>query len=145
VAFADAWVQRPAFASAYPSTMSNTNFVNKLFDTAQLSPFTAERQQQISAMNGGKTRSQVIRDVIEIQTFKDREFYPAFVRMEYFGYLRRDPDPQGEAFWVDVLTNKEPGNFPGMVCSFITSAEYQFRFGGAVNRSNRDCQTIPYQ
>jgi subtilisin family serine protease len=145
VAFADAWVQRPAFTSAYASTMSSTNFVNKLFDTAQLSPFTAERQQQISAMNGGKTRSQVIRDVIEIQTFKDREFYPAFVRMEYFGYLRRDPDPQGEAFWVDVLTNKEPGNFSGMVCSFITSAEYQLRFGGAVNRSNRDCQTIPYQ
>jgi hypothetical protein len=27
-----------------------------------------------------------------------------------------------------------------MVCSFITSAEYQQRFGSEVTRTNRDCQ-----
>jgi hypothetical protein len=144
-AFADAWVQRPLFLSGYPATMSNSDFVNKLFDTAQLSPFATERQQQIAAMNGGKTRSQVIQDLIEIQSFKDREFYPAFVRMEYFGYLRRDPDPPGEAFWVDVLTNRMPGNYNWMVCEFVTSPEYQFRFGGAVNRTNQDCLDIPFR
>jgi hypothetical protein len=65
--------------------------------------------------------------------------------MEYFGYLRRDPDPPGEAFWVDVLTNRMPGNYNWMVCEFVTSPEYQFRFGGAVNRTNQDCLDIPFR
>jgi hypothetical protein len=40
------------------------------------------------------------------------------------------------------VTNKEPGNFRGMVCSFITSREYQERFGTTVTHTNRDCTNI---
>ncbi len=29
-----------------------------------------------------------------------REFNAAFVAMEYFGYLRRDPDTAGFNFWL---------------------------------------------
>ena len=91
-AFANDWVQRAAFLQAYPTNLSPANFVNKLFDTAGLTPYTAERQQQIDAMTmAGKTRAQVLQDVIEIQEFKTREYNPSFVLMEYFGYLRRDP------------------------------------------------------
>jgi hypothetical protein len=35
-AFADEWVQRPAFVAAYPTTMSNTEFANKVFDSSGL-------------------------------------------------------------------------------------------------------------
>ncbi len=90
-------------------------------------------------LNGSKTRAQVLLDVIEIQEFKDREYNPAFVLMQYFGYLRRDPDQGGYLFWLDVLNNHEPNNFRGMVCAFLTSAEYQLRFGSSVTRSNQDC------
>jgi len=86
-----------------------------------------------------KTHAHVLRDVIEIAEFKTREYNPAFVRMQYFGYLHRNPDPGGEVFWLNVLNNREPNNYRGMVCSFITSAEYQLRFGDVVTRSNRDC------
>jgi hypothetical protein len=50
--FEDEWVQRDAFTQAYPSTMSNTEFVNKLFDTAGLtaSIYDPQRQQEIQAM-----------------------------------------------------------------------------------------------
>ena len=58
--------------------------------------------------------------------------------MQYFGYLRRDIDP-GYDFWLDVVNNREPNNYHGMVCSFITSTEYQLRFGSVVTRSNADC------
>jgi hypothetical protein len=37
------------------------------------------------------------------------------------------------------LNNREPGNYRGMVCSFITSREYQERFGVVPTRSNQDC------
>jgi hypothetical protein len=48
-------------------------------------------------------------------------------------------DQSGYNFWLDVLNNREPNNYHGMVCSFITSSEYQLRFGSVVTRSNADC------
>ena len=89
-----------------------------------------------------KTRAQVLLDVIEVRDFKDREYKPAFVLMQYFGYLRRDPDQAGYDFWLNILNNKLPSDASGyraMVCAFITSAEYQLRFGTSFTRTNQDC------
>jgi hypothetical protein len=122
--------------------MSNAQFVNKLFDTAGLTPFTAERQQQIDAMNLGKKGSQVVRDLVEIQALKEREYNPSFVLMQYFGYLRRNPDPGGYAFWLDVVSNRDPNNYRGMVCAFITSPEYQERFSPVVTRNDVECAVV---
>src|SRR5215813_13733368 len=155
-AFADEWVQRSAFGDAYPSTMSNTEFVNKLFDSAGLtnSIYDPQRQQEILAMNAGRSRALVLRDVIEIPDLKNppnpsdpryaeikqvSQYNPAFVLMQYFGYLRRNVDQDGYAFWLDIVNNREPNNYHGMICSFITSSEYQLRFGTTVTRSNTDC------
>jgi hypothetical protein len=120
-------------------TMSPEEFVNKLLDTANLRPYTTERQQLATDMRNGKSRAQVLRAVIEIDEFKSRQYNPAFVLMQYFGYLRRDVDQGGYDFWLDVLENREPNNYRGMICSFITSREYQERFGPVVTRSNADC------
>ncbi|HEY0404254.1 MAG TPA: Calx-beta domain-containing protein [Pyrinomonadaceae bacterium] len=139
VAFADDWVTRPSFRAEYPETMIADQFVNKLFDAAGLAPFAAERQQQIAAMNNGKTRAEVLRDVVEIQAFKDREYNAAFVLMQYFGYLRREPDAGGYQFWLDVLNNRVPGNYRSMVCAFITSSEMQGRFDLNIDRTNSEC------
>ena len=38
-----------------------------------------------------------------------------------------------------ILDNGEPGNYRGMVCSFITAREYQLRFSNIVLRSNSEC------
>jgi Domain of unknown function (DUF4214) len=53
-----------------------------------------------------------------------------FVKMEYFGYLRRDPDNGGFQFWLNKL-NEFGGNFEQaeMVKAFIVSGEYRRRFG----------------
>ena len=37
------------------------------------------------------------------KAFYDNLFNAAFVQMEYFGYLQRDPDPDGYAFWLGKL------------------------------------------
>jgi PKD repeat protein len=141
VDYASRFVQRTAFKAVYPDAMSPLDFVNKLFDTASLSPYTTERQQEATALaNNSKTRAQVLLDVIEINEFKQREYNPAFVLEQYYGYLRRDPEQDGYDFWLDVLNNREPHNFRGVVCSFITSREYQERFSTASTRSNADCQ-----
>jgi hypothetical protein len=133
------FVTRPEFKTAYPDQMSTADFVNKLFDTARLSPYTSERARLIAEMQGGKTRAEAVREVIEIQEFKDAESNPSFVLMQYFGYLHRDPEQGGYDFWLNILNNVQPNNYRGMVCAFITSAEYQRRFGQSVTHTNLDC------
>jgi hypothetical protein len=86
-----------------------------------------------------QSRAAVLRAVGEYPAFKAAEYNSTFVLMEYFGYLRRDRDSGGYAFWLDVLNHREPGNFGGMVCSFLTSTEYQRRFSSVVSRSNSEC------
>jgi hypothetical protein len=58
----------------------------------------AERQQQIDAMSSGATRVDVLRVVVEIAELETREYNGAFVRMQYFGYPRREPDALARHF-----------------------------------------------
>ena len=64
---------RPAFLQAYPNTLTNTEFVNRLFNAAGLTAaiYDPQRQQEIEAMNAGRSRALVLRDVIEIPDFKN--------------------------------------------------------------------------
>src|SRR5207237_108927 len=68
--------------------------------------------------------------VVEDPDFAASEFRPAFVLMQYFGYLRRDPDDAGFQFWLTKL-NQFGGDFrrAEMVKAFINSIEYRQRFG----------------
>jgi hypothetical protein len=89
------------------------------------------RNQLVAGLNGSTlTRAQVLRMVAESEELNIREFNGAFVTMEYFGYLRRDPDTAGFNFWLNKL-NAFNGNFQNaeMVKAFISSSEYRQRFG----------------
>ena len=62
--------------------------------------------------------------------------------MQYFSYLRRDPDESGYNFWVNVLKSKpsrDPEAARAMVCAFLNSAEYQGRFGMLITHSSNEC------
>jgi hypothetical protein len=76
------------------------------------------------------TRAQVLRAVAESEEFTLNEANRSFVLMEYFAYLRRDPDTPGFNFWLNKL-NAFNGNFRDaeMVKAFLSSAEYRQRFG----------------
>jgi uncharacterized protein (TIGR03118 family) len=77
-----------------------------------------------------ETRASVLRKIAESDELQTRELNNAFVTMEYFGYLRRDPDTSGFNFWLNKL-NAFNGNFINaeMVKAFITSGEFRQRFG----------------
>jgi hypothetical protein len=72
----------------------------------------------------------VLRAVAEFDELKAAEFNRAFVLMQYFGYLRRDPDEDGYNFWLGKL-DEFNGDYirAEMVKAFITSTEYRRRFG----------------
>jgi hypothetical protein len=128
-AFVEAWVQRAEFRAAYDG-LGNNAFVEALiahagFNGAEL------RAALVSGLNAGTlTRAGALRQVVENEGFVQAKSNKMFVMMEYFGYLRRDPDESGYAFWLNKL-NQFGGNFEQaeMVKAFIRSGEYRQRFG----------------
>jgi hypothetical protein len=126
----------PAYAGK-----TNAEYVDQLYQNAGVTPSSTEKDALVNGLNGGaETRGSVLQKVAGNQTFTANEKNAAFVLAEYFGYLRRDPEPAGFQFWLDVLNNKVPGNFRSMVCAFITSAEYQERFSSVMTHTNAECQ-----
>jgi hypothetical protein len=92
---------------------------------------TVFRDSLVAGLNGmTETRATVLRKIAEADELQTREFNAAFVTMEYFGYLRRDPDTSGFNFWLNKL-NAFNGNFVNaeMVKAFIQATEYRQRFG----------------
>jgi uncharacterized protein (TIGR03118 family) len=95
------------------------------------STLTTFRNSLVAGLNDmSLTRATVLRRVAESSELNSREFGAAFVTMQYFGYLRRDPDTAGFNFWFDKL-NSFQGDFikAEMVKAFISSSEYRQRFG----------------
>jgi len=145
-AFAAAFVQRQEFLQRYSNATTAESFVDALVQTVQQTSgadLSSQRNTLINRYNSGsslnESRSLVIREAIEIDSFKVAEYNKSFVLMQYFGYLRRDPDETGYDFWLNVLNNRVPGNYRSMVCAFLTSAEYQRRFSTVVTHSNYEC------
>ena len=136
-AFAQDFVTRPEFTALYPDAMSPAQFVDALYQHAGITPTAAERQTALDEFNTPTgARGRVMRRVAENQTLFTRAFNRAFVLMQYFGYLRRNPDdpPDGNVngynFWLGKL-NQFGGNYQAaeMVKAFIVSSEYRQRFG----------------
>jgi len=91
---------------------------------------TGEREALVSGLSTGtSTRAEVLRQIVDDERFVAAKRNEAFVMMEYFGYLRRDPDESGYQFWLNKL-NQFGGNFEQaeMVKAFINSGEYRERF-----------------
>lgn len=140
VAYAIDFVQRQRFLTAFPLTMTAQEFVAKL-DQNTNGVLSADEKSQLIAMLGAtpadaQKRGSVVRKVAEDSDLRQRELNRAFVLMQFYGYLRRNPDdPQdtdfrGWKFWLDKL-NQFNGNFVDaeMVKAFLVSGEYRQRFG----------------
>jgi hypothetical protein len=141
VAFSQAFVQRSQFTGVYQNSMAPANFVDALFAKAGVTPSAADRMAVINDFGTATDisdvtqRGKAFRDVAENSTLSNAEQNRAFVLMQYFGYLRRDPnsgpdtDYTGYDFWLTKL-NQFNGNFINaeMVKAFISASEYRTRF-----------------
>jgi hypothetical protein len=123
--------------------MTPAQFVDALYLHAGVTPATAERDTAINEFAGAVTsvdaaaRARVLRRVADNAAFVEQETNRAFVLMQYFGYLRRNPyDPpeltldfQGYNFWLNKL-NQFNGDFVAaeMVKAFLVSGEYRQKF-----------------
>jgi hypothetical protein len=137
-AYATQVVTSAPFIAAYPLGQTAAQYVDALFATAVVVPTAAERTAAITAFGVGGTAGRVaaFRSVVDANSLRTAEFNPAFVLLEYYGYLRRNPtdapdgNDVGYQFWLTKL-NLFSGNFINaeMVKAFLSSTEYRQRFG----------------
>jgi len=134
-AFIQEWVNRASFTSIYDGK-SDAEFIDALFANAEIVD-VAKRDSMVAGLQGNtETRSSCLRKLVEYDAFQQKQFNSAFVLMQYFGYLRRNPDDtpdnnlDGFNFWLNKL-NQFNGNYidAEMVKAFIQSIEYRQRFG----------------
>ncbi len=137
-AYALAFVQRPDFVAAFPGSMTAQQFVEKLDANGGGVLSSGGKASVVAALGStpadNAKRAQALRLLVEDPDLKAAEFNKAFVLMQYFGYLRRNPNDAPDAFggynfWLNKL-NSFGGNFANaeMVKAFIASAEYRQRF-----------------
>jgi hypothetical protein len=141
-AYADEFVRRPEFRLRYPLTMTAAQFVDALNANTGGSLTQGERDEQVSLLNsagnGDGGRALTLKRFLDDEDFKQAEFRRAFVLMQYFGYLRRNPNDSPEPgfnfagydWWLEKL-HQFNGDYirAEMVKAFISSAEYRQRFG----------------
>ena len=146
LALALAFVQRPEFERKYPASLKAGEFVDQvLFAINQTTniDLKTERSTLIGLFDGTNAgRAAILERSITQPRVVDAQYNQAFVLVQYFSYLRRDPDDTGLNFWVNVLKNKplrDPDSARSMVCAFLTSAEYQNRFGMVTTHNGGEC------
>ena len=150
-AFLEEFVSRMEFVGNFPQGLAASIYVDQMFFNLDVTPTATERTAAINAYGSGNTlgRAAALKSVIDSDSVFNRQYNPAFVLMQYFGYLRRDADAPpdnnfgGYDFW---LAKMNQFSVPGenvrddsvalgrvkraeMVRSFLVSLEYRQRFG----------------
>ncbi|HYE14000.1 MAG TPA: M64 family metallopeptidase [Pyrinomonadaceae bacterium] len=151
-AFAREWVERAEVLEKLPAAMTASEFVAALFANAGVSqPGQAEVDAAAAAFGAGGTegRARALRSVADSGSVYNKQYNSAFVLMQYFGYMRRNPDDppdtdlRGYQFWLQKMNDfslrgEDVRNESAalarvrraeMVRAFISSIEYRRRFG----------------
>ncbi len=157
-AFANLFVSRTEFTNRYAAGLTGPQFVDAILATMQNADgidLTAQRQALIDQYNnaggGNAGRGMVLyrladdnaqSNPINNRAFIDAEYNRQFALTLYFGYLRRNPDIGGFLFWQSQINSapiRDVAKQNALVCSFVTAAEYQLRFGPNAPRTNAEC------
>ena len=163
--YVDELVARADFVAQFPQGTPAATYVDRLFINNGVTPTDAERNAAISDYGSGDQagRAAAFRTVVESNSVYQKHYNPAFVLMQYYGYLRRNPDDapdnnfSGYDFW---LTKLDQFSLPGedvrnetvalnrvkraeMVKAFLVSAEYRERFGGKPTGNQQEPSRLP--
>src|SRR6185312_6386394 len=151
---ANVFVGRPEFVTKYPASLATAQqFVDAVLANIQsdLGVNLSSQRDALITLYGSGGRGAVMYRLADdnLQTnpinnrpLIDAEYNRAFVATQYFGYLRRNPDIAGIIFWLGQVNSaplRDLAKQNAMVCSFITSAEYQLRFSPVAPHSNAEC------
>jgi hypothetical protein len=131
--FSEDFLARTAVANVFSGT-TNEAFVDRVLSNLGITltnpdPATGEtRNSLVNALNANtKSRAQVLRIIVESTEAIAAQFNRAFVAIQYYGYLRRTPEPQGYQNNLNALN--ATNNSRQLINGFLNSIEYRLRFG----------------
>jgi uncharacterized protein (TIGR03118 family) len=128
--FTNTFVTRNEFIATL-GALTNAQYVDRLILNTGVA--FSNRDALVASLNAAqKTRAQVLHEIVDSAQFVNDTptFSRAYILAQYFGYLRRDPEPEGYNMWLAYLT-ANPRDFRTMVHGFVNSNEYRSRFGPA--------------
>jgi hypothetical protein len=136
-AYLSDFINRTEFNSLYGQyltpSLDSAGFVNALCLKAGITP--ASKQTLINNLqSGARDPAHTVEDFIltpEISGVGTKFYDRGFITMQYFVYLRRDPDANGFSSWQGQLMDPASPHYHDyrfMVGGFVNSDEYRFRF-----------------
>jgi hypothetical protein len=118
----ETWTERVDFKQRY-GELGDEQYVAALYSNAGIEPSPRERTELSAALASGKeTRASVLRRISANWQLFTRDYNDAYVRLHYFGYLRRDPE---NVFWLRDLDRTR--DYRGLTRAFLESQEYKER------------------
>ena len=120
-------MSRQEFKNLYDPTIGDpTSYVDKLLQTAGLPNHLARNAWINGLSNNTLSRQQVLRQLVESTEVYTKFYNQAFIVMNYFGFLRRDPDAAYQK-WIDLFNDTK--DYRVITNGFLNSPEYPVRFG----------------
>ena len=118
------FMARQEFQALFAQHTSPEAFVNALIAKAGVSPANKATLVQLA----GQDKALALKAFIETPEVTAKYYDRGFISMQYYGYLRREPEPAGFQFWLQKM-QETSHNYRFMVSGFINSDEYKLRFG----------------
>ncbi len=140
--FIENWIRFDGFRARYPDRLGPEDFVNRLYDTAELRPFIAERARHVEALTSGTTRAEILRQVVEESQFQQSQKLRGLIELQFLLQLHQDVPYTDLRYglWLNKLRINETVEPGRVICLILTSEEYQRRFGNVITHSQKDCE-----
>jgi hypothetical protein len=139
-------VQRATFIDQYPASLTAFEFVDAVLKNVMQNSgmdLSSKRADLLSLVEGANgSRAAVVTRVATHPDLMKSESDSAFVLIQYFTYLLRDPDEDGFHYWAKTIAGKnqnDPTRYSSVTCAFVNSNEYQSRFGILTPHSPDEC------
>ena len=139
-------VKLEEFGMRYPRDLTGEQFVDLLLKNVNetaIVDLASERSSLIGLFNGADSgRALIIRQVAEHYAIVKAEHDRAFVLMQYFGYLRLDPNEQtlnSKLAELESKSRNDQHRYESVTCAFVNSADYQNRFGMVPTHNPLEC------
>ena len=134
------------FRKKYPADLSPSDFVSSLLLAVSdaLGVSVNRRGSLLELAKESDGFAKVLQTIADESEVMNAENDRAFVLMQFFGYLQRDPDQEDFKVWLNALNAKrrnDPARFASVSCAFVNSAEYQSRFGMVKTHDPSECET----
>ena len=120
------FINSPEFDSTYGS-LNNTQFVQLVYQNVLGRPAEPGGLAfWVGRLDAGMPRGDVMYAFSSSLEFQARIRNRSLADLLYLGFLRRSPEPAGQAFWLNELNNGLQG--ANAIDPFINSVEYLARF-----------------